>query len=39
MSPTSPPGSAFTVVFGLLAVYAFDGIDVSSGSDQTKGIA
>jgi hypothetical protein len=32
-------GLAFTVVFGLLIVWAFNGIDVNSGADRTKGIA
>ena len=32
-------GLAFTVAFGLAVVYAFHGIHVQSGSDQTKAIA
>ena len=32
-------GLAFTVVFGLIVVYAFDGIHVSSGSDEAKAVA
>ncbi len=32
-------GLAFTVAFGLLIVWAFNGVNVSSGSDQTEAIA
>jgi hypothetical protein len=31
-------GLAFTVGFGLLVLVAFNGVDISSGSDRTKGI-
>lgn len=32
-------GLAFTVGFGLLAVWALDGVNLSSGSDQTEAVA
>ncbi len=32
-------GMVFTIAFGLLVIWAFDGIDINSGSDRTKGIA
>lgn len=32
-------GLAFTVAFGLLIIWAFNGIDVNSGTDKTKGVA
>jgi hypothetical protein len=32
-------GLAFTVGFGLLAVWAFNGVNLSSGSDQTEAVA
>ena len=32
-------GLAFTIAFGLLVIWAFNGIDINSGSDETKGIA
>ncbi len=32
-------GLAFTVAFGLLAISVFSGIEVSAGTDRTKGIA
>jgi hypothetical protein len=32
-------GLLFTIVFGALVVWAFDGIPVSSGADRAKGIA
>ena len=32
-------GLTFTIAFGLLAIWAFNGVDINSGSDQTKGIA
>ena len=32
-------GLAFTIAFGLLVIWAFDGVDINSGSDETKGIA
>jgi Sap-like sulfolipid-1-addressing protein len=32
-------GLTFTVAFGLLVIWAFNGVDINSGSDETKGIA
>ena len=32
-------GLAFTIAFGLLVIWAFNGVDINSGSDETKGIA
>src|SRR4051794_401141 len=32
-------GLLFTVGFGVLAVWAFNGIDIGSGTNETKGIA
>jgi Sap, sulfolipid-1-addressing protein len=32
-------GSAFTVAFGLLVIWAFNGISINAGTDHTKGIA
>ncbi|HEY4427306.1 MAG TPA: GAP family protein [Solirubrobacteraceae bacterium] len=32
-------GLAFTVAFGLVAVWAFNGVDLHSGTERTKGIA
>ena len=32
-------GLTFTIAFGLLVIWAFNGIDINSGSDETKGIA
>jgi hypothetical protein len=32
-------GLVFTIAFGLLVIWAFNGIDINSGSDETKGIA
>lgn len=32
-------GLAFTVAFGLIVIWVFNGIDVNSGTDRTKGIA
>ncbi len=32
-------GLAFTIAFGVLVIWAFNGIDVSSGTHRTKGIA
>jgi len=31
-------GLAFTIGFGLLVIWAFNGVDINSGSDKTKGI-
>ena len=32
-------GLTFTIAFGLLVIWAFNGVDINSGSDETKGIA
>jgi hypothetical protein len=32
-------GLTFTIAFGLLAIWAFNGVDINSGTDRTKGIA
>ena len=32
-------GLTFTIAFGLLVVWAFNGVDINSGSDKTKGVA
>ena len=32
-------GLTFTIAFGLLVIWAFSGVDINSGSDETKGIA
>ena len=32
-------GLAFTIAFGLLVIWAFNGVDINSGTDETKGIA
>jgi hypothetical protein len=32
-------GLTFTIAFGLLVIWAFHGVDINSGSDETKGIA
>ena len=32
-------GLTFTIAFGLLVIWAFNGVDINSGSDKTKGIA
>ena len=32
-------GLAFTISFGLVVIWAFNGIDIQSGTDRTKGIA
>ena len=32
-------GLTFTVAVGLLVIWAFNGVDINSGSDETKGIA
>jgi len=31
-------GLAFTIGFGVLVIWAFNGVDINSGSDETKGI-
>ena len=31
-------GLVFTIAFGLLVIWAFNGVDINSGSDKTKGI-
>ena len=32
-------GLTFTIAFGLLVIWAFNGVDINSGRDETKGIA
>jgi Sap, sulfolipid-1-addressing protein len=32
-------GLVFTIAFGLLVIWAFNGVDINSGSSRTKGIA
>ncbi len=32
-------GLVFTIAFGVLVIWAFNGIDLNAGTDRTKGIA
>ena len=32
-------GLTFTIAFGLLVIWAFNGVDINSGSNETKGVA